>query len=652
MTEDPSFITHHPSFKKTTILIVEDEVIVASDLSRKLERLGYEVCGTAMDGEEAVALAGSLRPHLVLMDIRLEGSTDGIEAARAICRNLDVPIVYLTAHPDTATLERAKLTEPFGYILKPFEERELATQIELALYKHQADRRIREQAEWLRVTLTSIGDAVITCDTGSRITFLNPIAATLTGWSAEEAIGQPIPRVFCLVSEQTGQAMEEPVARVLREGRTIPLANHAALVTKDGRNVPIEDSAAPILDAAGRVIGAVLVFHDVTERRRAEEELRKSRDELELRVRERTEELHRTMEALRVERQQFNDVLDVLPVYVMLLTPDYRVPFANNVFRQRFGEPRGLRCFEHLFDRAEPCEICETYTVLKTMKPHHWEWTGPDGCIYDVFDFPFTDTDGSTLILEMGIDITHRKKAEEKLASYMARIEQSNQALQDFASIASHDMQEPLRKVTTFGNILRQKHKEALGETGNDYLDRMLGATGRMQTLLTSLLEYSRVTTKQEPFLEVDLYDIVHEVLSDLELRIAATGGEVQVGKLPCVEADPTQMRQLFQNLIGNALKFHRHEEKPLIKVQCTASDGSSFRIIVEDNGIGFNERYMDRIFSPFQRLHGKNSQYEGTGMGLAICKKIVERHGGAIEAQSKPGEGSTFIVTLPMKRQ
>jgi PAS domain S-box-containing protein len=255
---------------KVTILIVEDESIVAADLESRLRRLGYEVAGIATGGEAAIDLTGRLRPQLVLMDIRLEGAMDGIEAAEAIRRRDDVPVIYLTAYSDPATLARAKLTGPFGYILKPFEERDLATQIELALYKHQTDRQLREQREWLRVTLTSIGDAVIATDVAGRVTFVNPAAESLTGWRAKEASGRPLPEVFRLVNEQTGGALEEPVAKVLREGRAVALANHAALVSRDGRIVPIEDSAAPILDEAAQVIGAVLVFHDVTEKRRAE----------------------------------------------------------------------------------------------------------------------------------------------------------------------------------------------------------------------------------------------------------------------------------------------------------------------------------------------------------------------------------------------
>ena len=413
----------------TTVLIVEDEAIVAADLAGKLARLGYEVAGITARGEDAVLLACRLRPQLVLMDIWIEGPMDGIETAEAIRRQHDVPVIYLTAHSDPATLARAKLTGPFGYILKPFEERELATQIEMAIYRHATDRQLRQQREWLRVTLTSIGDAVIASDAGGRVTFINPVAAALTGWNSVEAVGQPIQCVFRIVNEQTGEPLEEPIARVLREGRTVELANHASVVTKDGRRVPIEDSAAPILDAAGQVIGAVLVFHDVTEKRRAEEQLRRSHDELETKVEQRTAELAGTVEAMmrevkerraaqeaiKAERQRFHDVLDMLPAYVVLLASDYHVPFANRFFEQRFGKSEGRCCYEYLFGRTEPCDNCESFKALKTNSPHRWEWTGPDGRNYDIHDFPFTEADGSLCIMEMGLDVTDVKRAETAL---------------------------------------------------------------------------------------------------------------------------------------------------------------------------------------------------------------------------------------------
>ncbi|MGO8675262.1 MAG: response regulator [Limisphaerales bacterium] len=256
---------------KPAILIVEDEAIVAEDLAQKLGRLGYEIRGTTARGEAAVALARDLRPDLVLMDIRLQGAMDGVEAAARIRSECALPVIFLTAHSDQATLQRAKLTEPFGYILKPFEELELQTHIEMALYKHQVDQELRRQREWLRVTLTSIGDGVLATDAARRITFVNPVAADLTGWQEEQALGQPVESVFRIINEKTREQVEDVVAQVLRQNRVVGLANHTALIARDGREIPIEDSAAPIRDAGGKVSGVVLVFHDVTERRHARE---------------------------------------------------------------------------------------------------------------------------------------------------------------------------------------------------------------------------------------------------------------------------------------------------------------------------------------------------------------------------------------------
>ena len=250
------------------------------------------------------------------------------------------------------------------------------------------------------------------------------------------------------------------------------------------------------------------------------------------------------------------------------------------------------------------------------------------------------------------------KKILEKHINELAR---SNKELEEFAYIASHDLQEPLRKVKTFGGRLIQKYGEVLGDQGQDYLRRMESATNRMQTLITDLLTYSRVTSKAKPFVSVDLNEIVGDVLSDLEIKIKEVNAQIHVDHLPAIEGDPVQMRQLFQNLIGNALKFSKPEVPPVIEIRNVlgsfqGKDPGEESLIneyihvikVADNGIGFEEKYKERIFSVFQRLHGRN-EYEGTGIGLAVCRKLVERHGGDIKAKSIPGKGSTFIVRLPI---
>ncbi|MGE5223200.1 MAG: sensor histidine kinase, partial [Omnitrophica WOR_2 bacterium] len=235
-------------------------------------------------------------------------------------------------------------------------------------------------------------------------------------------------------------------------------------------------------------------------------------------------------------------------------------------------------------------------------------------------------------------------------------LEHKNQDLQDFAYIASHDLQEPLRKIQAFGERLKTKYGEILAAEGQDYLQRMQSAAARMQTMINDLLAYSRVTTRAQAFKQVDLNRITTEVLADLETRITETSGRVEVEPLPEIQAEPTQMRQLMQNLIGNALKFHQPDIPPLIRISSKTisndrySGNGRIQITVEDNGIGFDEKYLNQIFQPFHRLHSR-SEYEGSGIGLSICRKIVEHHGGRITARSQPGHGSTFIIILPSRQ-
>lgn len=269
----------------------------------------------------------------------------------------------------------------------------------------------------------------------------------------------------------------------------------------------------------------------------------------------------------------------------------------------------------------------------------------------------------AALILLVIEDVTERKRAEAKAKIFAAKLERSNRELQDFASVASHDLQEPLRKIQAFGDRLKARSGAALGEEGHDYLERMQKAAARMQTLINDLLMFARVETNARPFAPVDLNVVAREVLCDLEIHLEQGGGRVDVGPLPTLDADPSQMRQLIQNLIGNALKYCQPGKRPTVNVHAemvsdrrqSARDGNPpgdlCRLFVEDDGIGFDEKYLDRIFTVFQRLHGRQ-EYAGTGVGLAVCRKIVERHGGSITARSKPGQGATFVATLPVRQK
>ncbi|RPJ06760.1 MAG: hypothetical protein EHM28_09455 [Spirochaetaceae bacterium] len=246
----------------------------------------------------------------------------------------------------------------------------------------------------------------------------------------------------------------------------------------------------------------------------------------------------------------------------------------------------------------------------------------------------------------------YNRTLEHKVEERTMNLKRVNSELVSFTYMASHDLQEPLRKIDTFGHRLKENYFDVLDDHGRDYLDRIQNASTRMQTLIKELLAYSRVTTKAAPFVEVNLLQIVNEVLSDLEIQIEKTSGLVEVGSLPNIEADSTQMRQLFQNLIGNALKFHKENESPIIKIYSSISDEASNKceLVIADNGIGIENKNIPRLFGLFQCLHERD-KYEGNGIGLAICNKIVEQHNGNITVESKPGVGTKFIIMLPVKQ-
>ncbi|CAM4155156.1 sensor histidine kinase [Pseudoalteromonas ostreae] len=248
----------------------------------------------------------------------------------------------------------------------------------------------------------------------------------------------------------------------------------------------------------------------------------------------------------------------------------------------------------------------------------------------------------------------------QELTLYSDELSRSNRELEEFAFVASHDLQEPLRKIQAFSDRLESMFKDELGEKGVDYIARMKNAAQRMSNLINDLLEFSRVTTRGKDFADTDLKQVLDDVLSDLEIAIKESNAQVKVGEMPVIQADLSQIQQLFLNLISNAVKFRRPDVAPIITIEYKHhkefSDDYNTElewqiITVKDNGIGFSPEYSDKIFVPFQRLHGR-SQYKGTGIGLSVCRRIVERHGGTITAQSETGEGATFIIKLPVESE
>jgi PAS domain S-box-containing protein len=376
------------------------------------------------------------------------------------------------------------------------------------------------------------------------------------------------------------------------------------------------------------------------------------------------------IEKLKRHNALLERIFSHMPSPMVYMDRDFRLVLVNEAFANRMGHKPDFFVGKGYFDLypdenrkaifRRVVETAESYAAFEDefgRLPQenmefetYWDWR-----LQPVKN----DQDRVIGIILQLTEVTEQRLAREKWEVYRAGLERSNRELQDFAYTASHDLQEPLRKIQAFGGLLTRKFTNILGAEGLDYLGRMVQAATRMQHLIEALLMYSRVTTHARPFQQIDLNETLKEVLSNLESRIEETQGQVDVGVLPTLDADGYQMIQLFQNLVGNGLKFHREGVPPVIRVMEVSAQGDpspdsptlsakeASRIVVSDNGIGFDDIYLDRIFSPFQRLHGRN-EYEGVGMGLSICRRIVERHGGRITARSVKGEGALFIVDLP----
>jgi PAS domain S-box-containing protein len=292
------------------ILIVEDENIVAKDIQNTLQSLGYTVAGNAASGEEAIQKAGETRPDLVLMDIMLKGYQNGVEAAQQILALYNIPIVYLTAYADDKTLQRAKITEPYGYILKPFEERELHIAIEMAIYKHRVTKKLQEREQWLAKILKTINDAVIIIDNRGEVTFMNLVAESLTAWKQKEALGKPLAEIFKIVEAKTRTSTAGLGQHVFREGS---IDAYSRLLAKDGREIPIDDSAVPLRDESGNTTGAILVFRDISARQQAQNKLLDRFDQLQA-LYHMTEAMSRTVNIEEIYEEALHSLQSVLKV--------------------------------------------------------------------------------------------------------------------------------------------------------------------------------------------------------------------------------------------------------------------------------------------------------------------------------------------------
>lgn len=663
------------------ILVVEDENIIAKDIQSSLKSLGYAVPAVASSGKEAIKKAAEIRPDLALMDIVLKGDMDGIEAAEHMRDRYHIPVVYLTAYGDDQTLERAKATEPFGYILKPFDERELHGTIKMALYKSQMEKKLKESEGWLSTTLQSIGDAVIATDREGRVVFMNPVAQSLTGWKQEDAVGRDLKEVFHIINEQTQETVENPVTKIIREGAAVGLANHTALVARDGSRVPIEDCGSPIKDAKGPILGVVLVFHDITERKRSEEQIQKGLQRLSA--------LHEVDLAI-TSTLELRVILELLLEKIDLFLP-YPAATTVRLFDRKSGALEPIVC--HNLDEREwkseewrtgrglgqavvetkaSLRVADVRTDPRTKDYDFFRKHGlvsylgvpliAKGEVLGVLGFyteaarQFTDEEVDflkTLGGQAAIAI-HNAQLYEEIARQAVELEKASKVKSEFLGIISHELKTPLNVMMGYTGMIKEKilvdQDRALGKiakSSNDLLamiDSILDATR---------IESGAISVRREGF---DLGNFLRELKSFYDFPSDKGVGLVwdYPSGLPVIKTDGVKLRHVLQNLINNAIKF---TDKGHVTVSAgvregskqTAESGMWVQFKVADTGIGIAEDALPYVFEKFRQVDSSvKRSHGGVGLGLHIVKTFVRTLGGEIEVESELGKGSTFTVTIP----
>ena len=611
---------------KARILVVEDESLLAEDVQERLKTLGYEVVAVAHSGEEALARLAATHPDLVLMDIRLKGKLDGIDTARVVRERFNLPVVYMTGEADSATLERAKATEPLGYLLKPIEEKRLYSTVEIALYKHKMDQRLRRIERWFATTLKGIGDAVIVTDTEERVTFMNPMAETLTGWKFAETAGKPLARVYQTLNADTGEALASLVPQALLEGVVAGPTNRTVLISRHGAETPIDDSAAPIRDNAGNITGVVLTFRDVGERQRARQ-------------------------ALQESEERFRVLVEGVQDYaIFMLDPAGRVTSwnagAERLLGYRSEEIQGASlsrfCTAQDVRRSKPAQDLRLARQHGRAEDEGWR-VRKDGSRFqaNVIITALHDDLGRLLgFAQVTRDITGLKQAEKELT----------------------DSREQLRALAAYLQSVREEERTRIAREVHDELGQAL--TGLKMDLAwmekklsepapLTALRTVRQMTRRMPEVVDEIISAVRKiatelrpgVLDDLGLE-AAIDWQIQdfqkrtgikcefVSELkdtPLSQDRATAAFRIFQETLTN---IARHARATRVQIRLAARHGKLI-LEVQDNGKGVTARDLSGVKS----------------LGLLGIRERAMMLDGEVTIVGRRGKGTTVGLRIPLAR-
>jgi PAS domain S-box-containing protein len=621
-----------------SILVVEDERIVASDIKRRLMGLGYSIAAVCSKGEEAVETALSLVPDIILMDIHLKGEMDGVSAAQIIQRKKDIPVIYLTASTDDSTIERAKTTEPYGYLVKPFEVKDLRTCLEITVYKAEVKKQKKENEQWLNTTINSLDEGVISTDKDGNIKFINNVAAEMLNVSPAECVGRPLGGIYRTEYELPNEVLLLEMNRK-SSGTGTEINRLKILYTDLNKSILIEETTNNITGADGNIIGKVLCFRDVSER-------------IKLAV--------KTLTA----KNYYLSLLEDFPALMWRADVNGKFNFFNRTWLNFRGKniedeidrkwtegihPEDKAAFINKFDEAfkEKNDLRIELRLRNRYNEFRWMY-----CIAA----PFYDNEQSfDGYIGSCIDITDRKKMEVELKEAKVNAENSAKAKGEFIANISHEIKTPLNHIIGFSDLLLGPN---LTKEQQEYINIIKKSGYSLAEMLNSILNLTLLETGKTPVKEVhfSMERMLGELVNSFAEQAAEKNIEIEyfVGKnvSEIIIGDKEKVKDILSRLLDNALKFTFKGKASIGVFQENSNDGlCELHFVVSDTGIGISPAELNIIFDPFTQADGSSTRkFSGAGLGLTIVKRTIDLLDGKLWAESSYGKGSKFHFVLKFK--
>jgi PAS domain S-box-containing protein len=652
---------------KIKILLVEDETIVAIDLKRTLQNLNYEVIDIVRTGEKAVSTAIETEPDLILMDIMLEGELTGIDAAREIGKQKDIPVIYLTAYANQSTLSQAKLTQPFGYILKPFDEKNLASSIEMALYKHKVDIKLKENERRYRKLVEKSPIAIgIIC--GRHIVYANPYAVKMFGAESEEELKNRY--IFDFIHDEFTGLVKERIQKIIKDGEVVEGSNEK-LITLDERIIDVEFAALPTIYQDKPAIQ--IVIRDVTEIKK-----REKIQQATLKILQAANTATSLTELYEVFHKILVEYINIKNIYFAFYDESREI-LTLPYFRDELEPPLKERKFdkgltEYLINvgrtqllNQDDIENLVASGMVETDCPPVKSWLGIPVQVYDnktgaivIKEYHEENLIGekekeflNNLIFPFSRAI-EKKQIEEERKKYTETLKRLNDTKDKFLSLISHDLKSPFNSLMGYTEILKNEIDKLSIEERDIFVSSVYESTRHIYNLLNDLLEFSRFylgLIKIEPK-EIDIKKLVDENFKLLSVTAKQKNIKLinSIEKSHIVLAEEEMINSVFRNLITNAIKFTH--KGGTIDIYAKAGRNNLY-VYVSDTGIGMNKKTIDSLFDMVsQKSRPGTNEEEGTGLGLILTKEFIEKNGGEISVKSEPGKGTTFTFNLPLVQE